>query len=92
MSVCIGIRTNINDFGDSKIDVLNSSPNGVAKKASRCNERGSTYGIVDTKSGFEKVEGCNGDKSKKVRDCTDGGSKEVKGCTDGGFEMVDLKR
>ena len=58
MSVCIGIGTNIDDYGDGRTDVLNSSLSGVAKKAFRCNERGSTSGVTSTKSGSEEVVGC----------------------------------
>ena len=58
MLVCIGIGTNIDDYGDGRTDVLNSSPSGVAKKTSRCNENGSTYGIACTESGSEEVGGC----------------------------------
>ena len=58
VSVCIGIWTNIDDSGDGRTDVLNSGPSGVAKETSRCNERGSTYGVVGTKSGSEEVGGC----------------------------------
>ena len=58
MSICIGIEANINDSGDDRIDVLNLGPSGVAKEASRCNERGLTYGVVGIESGFEKASGC----------------------------------
>ena len=58
MSICIGIRTNINDSGDGRTNVLNSGPSGIAKEASKCNERGSTYGVTSTKSGSEEVGGC----------------------------------
>ena len=56
--VCIGIGTNIDDYGDGRTDVLNSSLSGVAKETSRCNEKGSTYEIVGTESGSEEVGGC----------------------------------
>ena len=58
MSVYISIWTNINGSGDGRIDVLNSGPSGVAKEASRCNERGLTYGVVGTESGSEEVGDC----------------------------------
>ena len=57
-SICIGIGTNIDGSGDGRTDVLNSGPSGVAKEASRCNERGSTYGVVGTESGSEEVGDC----------------------------------
>ena len=50
--------TNIDDFGDSKTNVLNSGPSRVAKEASRCNERGLTYGVAHTESGSKEVGGC----------------------------------
>ena len=62
--VYIDIWTNIYDFGDGRINVINSYPSGVAKEASRCNERESTYGVVDTESG-----------SEEIGDCTDSGSE-----------------
>ena len=68
--VCIGIVTNIDDSSDGRIDVLNSSLSGVAKKAFRCNERGSTSGVTSTKSGSEEVGGCTDGRSEKVGDCT----------------------
>ena len=58
VSICIDIGTNIDDSSDGRIDVLNSSLSGVAKKAFRCNERGSTSGVTSTKSGSEEVVGC----------------------------------
>ena len=61
MLVCIGIGTNIYGFGDGRTYVLNSSPCGVAKEASKCNEKGLTYGIAGTESGFEEVGGCTDD-------------------------------
>ena len=53
MSIYIGIWTNINGFGDGRIDVLNSGPSGVAKETFRCNERESTYRVTNTESGSE---------------------------------------
>ena len=64
MLVCIGIWTNIDDSSDGRIDVLNSDPSGVAKEASRCNERGSTYGVVGTESGFKEIGGCTDNGSE----------------------------
>ena len=55
MSIYIDIKKNIDDSGDGRTDVLNSGPSGVAKEISRCNERGSTYGVVGNESGFEEV-------------------------------------
>ena len=54
VSIYIGIKTNIDGSGDGRTDVLNSGPSGVVKEASR-NEKGSTYGVVDTESRFEEV-------------------------------------
>ena len=58
MSICIDIGTNIDGSGDGRTDVLNSGPSGVDKEASRCNERGSTYGVVGIESGSEEVGDC----------------------------------
>ena len=58
MSICIGIGTNIDDSGDGRTDVLNSSLSGVDKETSRCNERRLTYGIAGTEIGSEEVGGC----------------------------------
>ena len=58
VSICIGIGANIDGSGDDRIDVLNSGLSGVAKEASRCNERGSTYGVVGIESGSKKASGC----------------------------------
>ena len=57
MSIYISIKTNIDGSGDGRTDVLNSGPSGVAKEASRCNERGSTYGVVGIKNGSKEVGG-----------------------------------
>ena len=57
MSIYISIWTNIDGFSDDRTDVLNSSPNGVAKEASRCNEKWSTYGVVGIKNGSKEVGG-----------------------------------
>ena len=62
--VCIGIVTNINDSSDGRIDVLKLGPSEVAMETSRCNERGLTYEVVGTKSGFEEVSGCTDSRSK----------------------------
>ena len=62
--VCIGIVTNINDSSDGRIDVLNLGPSEVAMETSRCNERGLTYEVVGTESGFEEVSGCTDSRSK----------------------------
>ena len=99
VSICIGIETNIDGSGDNRTNVLNSGPSGVAKEASRCNERGLTYGVVGTESGSEEVGDCIDSGSEQVRGCTDGGSKEVEscnggkskevgGCTNAGFEEI----
>ena len=64
MSICIGIRINIDDSGDGRTDILNSGPSGLAKEKSRCNENGSTYGVVGIESGFEEVGGCTNSGSK----------------------------
>ena len=61
MSICIGMGTNIDGSGDGRTYVLNSSPSGVAKEASKCNEKWLTYEITDIESGFEEVGGCNDD-------------------------------
>ena len=58
--------TNINDSSDGRIDVLNLGPSEVAKETSRCNERGLTYEVVGTESGFEEVSGCTDSRSKQV--------------------------
>ena len=58
VSICIGIETNIDVFGDGRTDVLNLGPNGVAKEAFMCNEKWSTYGVVGTESGSEEVGDC----------------------------------
>ena len=84
VSVCIGIWTNIDNFGYGRIDVLNLGPSRLAKEASRCNERGSTYGVVGTKSGSEEVGGCTDSWSEQVEGYINGGSEEVGGCTDVG--------
>lgn len=86
-------------FGDM-IDVRNLGPSGVAKEASRCNERGSTYGVAGTKTGFEEIVGTNsGFKElrgyadaglKEMGDCSNYGSKKVGSCIDvGSKEMGD---
>ena len=64
VSICIDIETNIDGSGDGRTDVLNSGPSGVAKEASRCNERGSTYGVVGIESGSEEVGNCIDSGSK----------------------------
>ena len=56
--ICIGIVMDIDGFGDSRTDILNSGPSGVAKEAFRCNENGSTYGVANTESGSEEVGNC----------------------------------
>ena len=69
MTVFIGIGTNINDSSDGRVDgvniyvggmidgVLNLDPSGVVKEASKCSERGSTYGVIGTKGRFEEIVG-----------------------------------
>ena len=64
MSVYIGIWTNIDGFGDGRIDVLNLGSSGVAKETSRCNEKGSTYGVTNTESGSKEVGGCSNSGSE----------------------------
>ena len=73
--------TNIDDFGDSKTNVLNPGPSRVVKEASRCNERGSTYGVVGNESGFEEVGDYTDSGSEEVGCCTDGTSEEMGDCT-----------
>ncbi|RVW88082.1 hypothetical protein CK203_044399 [Vitis vinifera] len=67
-------------------------PSGIAKEASKCNERGSTYGVVDTKSGSEKVGlkrwGYTNGRSENVGSCAHGRSEEVGDCANGRFEEV----
>ena len=89
MSICIGIRANIDGFGDDRTDVLNLGPSGVAKETSRCNEMRSTYRVVGTESGSEKVDGCTDSGSEQVRGYNDGGSEEVGGYADGRSEKVE---
>ena len=110
MIVSIGIRTNIDDSGRSRVDgvdicvegrtdVLNLSHSWVANKESKCNERGSTYGVASTEGGFEKVRGCTNDwfeeigscidaRFEKIGDYTDHGNKEVEDCNDADTNKV----
>ena len=80
--------TNIDDFGDSKTNVLNPGPSRVVKEASRCNERGLTYGVAHTENGSKQVGGCTDNWSKQVGGCTDGGFEKVGGCNRGRVEEV----
>ena len=64
MSIYIGIGTNIDGYGDGRTGVLNSGPRGVAKETSKCNEKGSTYGVVGTECGSEEVGGCTNSGSE----------------------------
>ena len=57
----------------------------MAKKALRCNENGSTYGIAGTEGGSKDIVGTN-NGSKKVRGCIDVGSKEVGDSIDHGYK------
>ena len=103
-------KTNIDGFGCGRVngvdvcargttDVLNLGHSGVVKEASRCNERGSTYGVKGTESGSKEIIGINnGSKevrgyidvgSKKVGDYTNHRFKKVEGCSVVGFEEVD---
>ena len=111
MLVSIGIGTKIAGSGvgrvnsvdicvESTIDVLNSSPSGVAKETSRCNEMGSTYkvgGCIECEfeevmgyieGGFEEVRGCTDGRFKKVGGYINGRSEEVGSYTEGGFKKV----
>ena len=66
VTVFIGIGTNINGSSGGRVDgvniyvggmtdgVLNSDPSGVVKEASKCSERGSTYGVIGTKVGLKR--------------------------------------
>ena len=104
MTVFIGIGININDSSGGRVDgvniyvrgmthgVLNLDPSGVNKEASKCSERGSTYGVIGTKGKFEEIVGTkSGTKEirvvlmlgmKRKGDCTNHESKEVGGCND----------
>ena len=81
VDVTIRIWTNIDSFGGSRlddldictksnIDVTNLILSGVTKEASKCSEKGSTYGMRVLKGGFEEMVSTNG-RSKKTEDCID---------------------
>ena len=96
VSICIGIETNIDVFGDGRTDVLNLGPSGVAKEAFMCNEKWSTYGVKGTESGSEEVSGgrseeiggCTDDRSEEMGDCTNLEDKNVGGCNDADTDEV----
>ena len=74
---------------ESTIDVLNSSPSGVAKETSRCNEMGSTYRVGGCiECGFEEVRDYIEGGFEEVRRCTNGRFKKLGGCINGRFEEV----
>lgn len=63
------------------IDVLISNPINIAKKASRCNKRGLTRGLVGIEAGSKKIVGIN-NRPKEVRGCIDVRFKEASNCID----------